>query len=200
MHTTSKIAVLYLGMYAMLFTSPISSTETSVTNLKSQEKYDELQEPVDEIHNPRSVKSEELQFWTSNIQNELSELGYPVVYKYNDSPLQHERVVLEERDTKPAINLPLRFGRSPEDTVSKSIHNLPQRFGRYISERANVQSLANLPQRFGRSFTNGHSVKSTAAMPLRFGREIPLQRLRYEMNPHIPGLKNSEDDRTDYQV
>ncbi|OCT74095.1 growth hormone-releasing peptides [Xenopus laevis] len=190
MISASKVILFYLSSYAIFFISSICSAENTGNSLENQD--DDLLEPTDDFQNQRTINSEELQYWKSNIQNEIGSL---LAHKYNNLPLQSERLVLEERGNKPAANLPLRFGRGSEDNIARSIPNLPQRFGRYVPARANIQSLANLPQRFGRSSQGGRYPQSLANLPQRFGRETPQQRLQYGMKPYLQDVKNPEDDR-----
>eukprot|EP00079_Xenopus_tropicalis_P016636 XP_004915743.1 PREDICTED: pro-FMRFamide-related neuropeptide VF [Xenopus tropicalis] len=192
MISASKVILFYLSTYAIFFISSIYSAENTGNSMENQENDDGLLKPTDDIQNPRTINSEELQYWKSNIQNELDSL---LAYKYNNLPLQSERLVLEERDNKPAANLPLRFGRGSEDGITRSIPNLPQRFGRYVPAKANIPSLANLPQRFGRSSQGGRYVQSLATLPQRFGRETPLQRLQYGMKPYLQEVRSPDDDR-----
>ncbi|OCT75785.1 growth hormone-releasing peptides [Xenopus laevis] len=190
--SASKVILFYLSTYTIFCISSIYSADNTGNSLENQENYDDLLESTNDIQNPRTINSEELQYWKSNIQNEIGSL---LAYKSNNLPLQSERLVLEERDNKPAANLPLRFGRGSEDGIARSIPNLPQRFGRYVPARANIQSLANLPQRFGRSSHGERYTQSLATLPQRFGRETPLQRLQYGTKPYLQDLQNPDDDR-----
>lgn len=150
----------------------------------------------EDFPNERNVHSDEYRYWGSNSINDIN--------RYNRLSMQPENEFLQERSLKPAANLPLRFGRTSDDKIAKSIPsfdkiaksipNLPQRFGRYLSGKADVQSVANLPQRFGRAQNSDHFVHSLATLPMRFGRTLHSDRLQYEMNSHPLEFKNPEED------
>ncbi|XP_063778080.1 pro-FMRFamide-related neuropeptide VF [Pseudophryne corroboree] len=182
-----------LYTFSILFAFSICSDETAMTNLESQEKYDDLFESREDFHNQRNANSAEYRYWRPN---SVSEMSAPIMSKYSSVPIQLDRELLEERSLKPAANLPLRFGRASDEKIVKSFPNLPQRFGRYLSGKANIQSVANLPQRFGRSQYGGNFHQSLASLPLRLGRATRLQRLQYKLSSHPLKVKNSDvDDR-----
>ncbi|XP_053571706.1 pro-FMRFamide-related neuropeptide VF [Bombina bombina] len=163
-----------LGVFAIFFASAVCLDENSVTNQESEEKYDNLLESREDINN---INSEEVNYWRSS---GLKEISTPTFNKYT-FPIQLERAFLEERDIKPSVNLPLRFGRASADKVAKSVPNLPQRFARYLSGKARFQSAVNLPQRFGRSIYGGHFVQPLSSLPLRFGRTPHFQTQQYDV-------------------
>ncbi|XP_072269555.1 pro-FMRFamide-related neuropeptide VF [Pyxicephalus adspersus] len=184
--TIGTIMVFTLCTFLTLFTFTACFDETTATNLESQEKYDDLFGSKEDFQNERNVNSDEYQYWGFNSINDMN--------RYSSLSMQPEREFLQERSLKPAANLPLRFGRTPDDKIPKSIPNLPQRFGRYLSGKANIQSVANLPQRFGRSQYSNRLLHSFATLPLRFGRTPHSDRLQYEMNSHPLELKSPEED------
>ncbi|MEE6511969.1 hypothetical protein FKM82_018880 [Ascaphus truei] len=190
MFSASKI-LFSLCTFAICISSSVGSDGSSVTNLESQEKYDDFLESREGVQNQRNLNSEELRQWRSY---GIDEMRPPIMNKCNNLPIPFERHFLEERGVKPAANLPLRFGRASEDKIAKSVPNLPQRFGRYVSAKANFQSLANLPQRFGRSSYGGRFIQSLATLPLRFGRATHLQKLQYEINSHPLEIQQPEED------
>ncbi|KAG8573134.1 hypothetical protein GDO81_012300 [Engystomops pustulosus] len=182
--SSSNIMLFSLCSFSILFAFSVCSEETTVTNLESQEKYDDLYESREDLQNQR-INSNEYRYFAPK---SLSDVTPEIMSKYSSFPIL-EREFLEERDLKPAANLPLRFGRASDDKVGKSIPNLPLRFGRYIPGKSGLQSATNLPQRFGRSQYGGHFVHSFAALPLRFGRTSNFQRLQYDKNSHLPEVK-----------
>ncbi|KAM9308174.1 pro-FMRFamide-related neuropeptide VF [Gastrophryne carolinensis] len=147
---------MLLSLWVIFFAFSTCSSETSMTNLESQEKYDDLYESREDFQ--RNIDSNEYQYWGSNSLNDLN--------KYSMLPMQPEQSIHQERSLKPA-NLPLRFGRASDDKAAKSVPNIPLRFGRYISGKANIQSAANLPQRFGRSQYHGHFILSIPTLPVQ---------------------------------
>ncbi|XP_077350048.1 pro-FMRFamide-related neuropeptide VF isoform X1 [Lithobates pipiens] len=194
--TIRTIMLFTLCTFLSLFAFSTCFDETKATNLESQEIYDDLFESKEDFQNERNGNSDEYRYWGSNSINDIN--------RYNRLSMQPENEFLQERSLKPAANLPLRFGRTSDDKIAKSIPsfdkiaksipNLPQRFGRYLSGKTNVQSVANLPQRFGRAQYSNHFVHSLATLPLRFGRTPHSDRLQYEMNSHPLELKNPEED------
>ncbi|KAM3927649.1 pro-FMRFamide-related neuropeptide VF [Leptodactylus fuscus] len=182
--SSSNIMLFSLCSFSILFAFSVCSEETTATNLESQEKYSDLFESREDLQNQRNINSNEYRYFGPKI---LSDMIPAIMSKYSSFP------ILEERDLKPAANLPLRFGRASDDKVGKSIPNLPLRFGRYIPGK-NIQSAANLPQRFGRSQYGGHYVQSFATLPLRFGRTTNFQRLQYDKTSHLPEVKNLDEN------
>ncbi|CAI9623795.1 unnamed protein product [Staurois parvus] len=137
-----------LCTFLTLFAFSTCFEETKATNLESQETYNDLFESKEDFQNERNVNSDEYLYWGSNSLNDMN--------RFSSLSMQPEREFRQERNLKPAANLPLRFGRASDDKmaksipnldkiIAKSIPNLPQRFGRYLSGKANVQSVANLP-------------------------------------------------------
>ncbi|XP_018431611.1 PREDICTED: pro-FMRFamide-related neuropeptide VF [Nanorana parkeri] len=184
---TIRTTMLFsLCTFLTLFAFTTCFDETTATNLESQEKYDDLFESREDFQNERNGNSDEYRYWGSNNKNDMN--------RYSSLSMQPEREFLHERSLKPAANLPLRFGRTSDDKVAKSIPNLPQRFGRYLSGKANIQSVANLPQRFGRSQYSNHFAHSLATLPLQFGRTAHSDRLQYEINSYPLEMKNPEED------
>ncbi|KAM5158293.1 pro-FMRFamide-related neuropeptide VF [Mantella aurantiaca] len=192
--TIRTIMLFTLCTFFTLFAFSTCIDETAATSLESQEKYDDLFELRENFRSERSGNSDEYQYWGPNSVNDVN--------RYSSLSIQPEKEYL--RSLKPAVNLPLRFGRTSDDKiaksitnldkVAKSIPNLPQRFGRYLSDKANIQSVANLPQRFGRSQYRNNNGHSLATLPLRFGRMAHSDRLLYEINSQPLEMKNPEED------
>ncbi|KAM4027588.1 pro-FMRFamide-related neuropeptide VF [Anomaloglossus baeobatrachus] len=187
--SSSNIMLFSLFSFSILFGFSVCSEETTAANLESQEKYEDLFESREDFQNRRNINSNEYQY--------LGPKGLSEMSKYSSFPII-EREFLEERDLKPAANLPLRFGRASDDKVGKSIPNLPLRFGRYIPGK--IQSTANLPQRFGRSQYGGHLVQSFASLPLRFGRTPNFQRLQHDKSYHLPEVKHRDENNERSQI
>ncbi|XP_073437485.1 pro-FMRFamide-related neuropeptide VF [Dendrobates tinctorius] len=187
--SSSNIMLFSLCSFSILFAFSVCSEETTATNLESQEKYEDFIMSREKLQNQRNMNSNEYQYLGPKRLSEMS--------KYSSFPVL-ERQFLEERDLKPAANLPLRFGRASDDKVGKSIPNLPLRFGRYIPGK--IQSAANLPQRFGRSQYGGRLVQSFASLPLRFGRTPNLLRLQYDKSYHAPEVKRPDENNERSQI
>ncbi|XP_073532657.1 pro-FMRFamide-related neuropeptide VF [Phyllobates terribilis] len=192
--SSSNIMLFSLCSFSILFAFSVCSEETTASNLESQEKYEDFFTSRQDLQNRRNKNSNEYQYLGPK---RLSEMTPPVMSKYSSFPIL-EREFLEERDLKPAANLPLRFGRASDDKVGKSIPNLPLRFGRYIPGK--IQSAANLPQRFGRSQSGGHFVQSFASLPLRFGRTPNFQRLQHDKSYHVPEVKHPDENNEGSQI
>ncbi|XP_069588558.1 pro-FMRFamide-related neuropeptide VF [Ranitomeya imitator] len=192
--SSSNIMLFSLCSFSILIACSVCSEETTATNPESQEKYEDFIMSREDVQNLRNMNSNEFQYLGPK---RLSEMTSPVMSKYSSFPIL-EREFLEERDLKPAANLPLRFGRASDDKVGKSVPNLPLRFGRYIPGK--IQSAANLPQRFGRSQYGGRLVRSFASLPLRFGRTPNLLRLQHDKSYHAPEVKRPEESNERSQI
>uniref|UniRef100_A0A4X1U1S4 Pro-FMRFamide-related neuropeptide VF n=1 Tax=Sus scrofa TaxID=9823 RepID=A0A4X1U1S4_PIG len=130
---SSKRFVLWTLAASSLLTSNIFCTDELVlSSLHSKKNYDTYSEPRRDSkwEKQRSLNFEELKDWGPK---NVIKMSTPVVNKM--PPL--------------AANLPLRFGRTEEESSPGAIASLPLRFGRNTED--SMSRVPNLPQRFGRT-------------------------------------------------